>query len=338
MGFRDPWLLLLAILAPLVFVAASRVGSAVSFSSLSLLDRGGRTWRVRLAKAPALLMSLTVVFLAVASAGPRTPDAETRIHREGIGIMAVVDRSGSMHARDLVRDDTSVDRLAVVKDVFREFVGGGRSTRGRPDDQIGLIAFAGYADSLCPLTNDHGNLLTMVDDLEIVRQRDEDGTALGDALALAVERLRRTQAKSKVVILLTDGVNNAGEVAPDQAAALAQQHEIKVYCIGAGTEGVAPFPTIDPFSGRTRLQPIRVEIDEKTLRNVAETTGGRYFRATDKDQLADIYAEIDKLEKTKTDEIRYLQYTEHYGWFVLAALGLAGLAAIFNGTLFRTLP
>jgi Ca-activated chloride channel family protein len=336
--FRDPLFLLVALAAPFVFWAASRSTSAVRYSSLSLTDRAPRSWRVRLSKLPAVLMAVAVVSLAVALAGPRTPDAETKVSREGIAIMMVVDRSGSMQARDLVKDDLSVDRLAVVKDVFQEFVLGGDAGRGRPDDAIGLVAFAGYADSLCPLTLDHGNLVTMVADLEIVKRRDEDGTALGDGLALAIERLRRSKAKSKVAILLTDGVNNTGSIAPDQAAELAVTQGIKVYCIGAGTEGLAPFPAIEPFTGRQVLRRTYVEIDEETLKEIANETGGRYFRATDRDGLAEIYAEIDRLERTKVTEIQYLQYTEHYVMFVASALTLMALAAFTSATVFRSLP
>jgi Ca-activated chloride channel family protein len=338
--FRDPTFLLLVLLAPLVFLAARRSVSAVRYSSLDLPERAPRSWRVRLAKLPALLTAAAVASMAVALAGPRTPDADTKVSREGIAIMMAIDQSGSMHARDLVKDDSSIDRLAVVKEVLTQFVlgGEGNAGQGRPDDLIGLVAFAGYADSLCPLTLDYGNLVSMVDELQIVRHREDDGTAIGDGLALAVERLRETKSRSKVVILLTDGVNNAGVVAPDQAAALAESQNVKVYCIGAGTDGLAPFPTIDPFTGRQTLRPTRVEIDEEALRAIAEKTGGRYFRATDEESLADIYAEIDRLERTEITEIRYLQYSEHYVPFVIAALGLVGVAAVAGGSVLRTLP
>ena len=338
MEFRDPLFLLMALVAPLAFVVASRSTSAVRFSSLRTPDRAARTWRVRLSRLPAVLMAIALVSFAVALAGPRTPNAETKVSSEGIAIMAVIDRSGSMHARDLVKDDLSADRLAVVKDVFREFVLGGELARGRPDDMIGLISFAGYADSLCPLTLDHGNLASMVDDLQIVQQRAEDGTALGDGLALAVERLRRSQANSKIVILLTDGVNNAGAIDPEKAAELAVSQNVKVYCIGAGTDGLAPFPSVDPFTGRRYLKPTYVQIDEETLEAIAEATGGLYFRATDSEGLADVYAEIDRLERTKISEIRYLQYTEYYTVFVVVGLSLTAFAAIADSSLFRTLP
>ncbi len=336
--FRDPLFLLAALAAPFVLWLASRASSVVRYSSLNLVDRGRRTWRARLSRLPALLMALAVASLAVALAGPRTPDAETKVSREGIAIMMVVDRSGSMQARDLVRDDTSMDRLAVVKDVFEEFVLGGEAGQGRPDDLVGLIAFAGYADSLCPLTLDHGNLVTMVRDLEIVSRRSEDGTALGDGLALAVERLRRSKAQTKVAILLTDGVNNTGSIDPEQAAELAASQNIKVYSIGAGTDGLAPFPAIDAFTGRQVFRRTYVEIDEVTLQRIADKTGGRYFRATDREGLEEIYEEIDQLERTKISEVQYLQYTEHYLSFVIAALIMVGLAAFTNATIFRSLP
>ncbi|MEK6237160.1 MAG: VWA domain-containing protein, partial [Planctomycetales bacterium] len=286
-----------------------------------------------------MLRAPAVAATAIALAGPRTPDAETKIRREGIAIMMVVDTSGSMEARDLVRGDVSVNRLAVVKDVFRDFVLGEETGagKGRPDDLIGLIAFAGYADSLCPLTLDHGNLTSMVEDLRIGRDREENRTALGDALALAVERLRRNRSKSKVVLLLTDGVNNAGAIAPEQAAGLAASHGVKVYCIGAGTDGVAPMPMVNRNTGRVTLGRMVVKIDEQVLKTIASKTGGKYFRAVDKESLRRIYAEIDRLERTKVTELRYLQYTEHYAAFVWAALILIAVAGIAEGTIFRRL-
>ena len=337
--FRDPWFLLIAVAAPLVYWLASRSPSVVRYSSLVPLDQAPKSLRSRLANLPAFLFAATSLLLAVAMAGPRTPDAHTKISREGIAIMMIVDRSGSMNARDLVRDDVSVDRLSVVKDVFGKFVLGGEDAgHGRPDDTIGLVAFAGYADSLCPLTLDHGNLVSLAKDLEIVNRREEDGTAIGDGLALAVERLRQNEARSKVAILLTDGVNNAGAIEPLQAAELAAEHNIKVYCIGAGTEGIAPVPTVDPFTGRTVLTRGYVQIDEETLRQVSNRTGGRYYRATDQETLADVYREIDQLERTKVSELRYLQYHEHYAAFALAGVVTIFLGAIANGSAFRRLP
>lgn len=343
--FRDPAFLLLALLAPLAYWLATRSHSQIRYSSLSIVDVAPGSMRVRLSIVPAILMGVSVLLISIALAGPRTPDAETKVSREGIAIMMVVDHSGSMQARDLVKDDYSVDRLTVVKDVFREFVlgesqqsGKGQSGGGRPDDTIGLIAFAGYADSLCPLTLDHGNLTAMADELEIVSTQDEDGTAIGDGLALAVERLRRSKAKSKVAILLTDGVQNAGIIDPKQAAQVAAASDVKVYCIGTGTQGRAPFPTTNPFSGRPELRMIEVEIDEDTLKMIAEKTGGQYFRATDREALTQVYAEIDALERTEVTEYRYLQYDDHFQSFLLAGLLLIGLSVTSKASLFRTVP
>ena len=335
---RDKWFLLLILLAPLVYWTAARSTSVVQFSSLAVLEGVTRSLRTRLANLPALLMSLAAVSLAIALSGPRTPEAESIVNREGIAIEMVVDRSGSMQARDLVQDDLSVDRLTVVKKVFRHFVlGDGRSGQGRTDDLIGLISFSLYADSLCPLTLDHGNLTTIAADLQIASQEEGAATAIGEGLGLAVERLRRNPARSKVVILLTDGVSNSGQIAPLQAAQLASDYDIKVHCIGVGTGGIVPFP-VQNWTGQTVLRDVRVEIDEDTLRQIAEKTGGRFFRATDARALEKIYKEIDAMERTQIHEVRYLQYTEHYGLFVLAALGFIGTSAIVGGTVLRRLP
>ena len=191
--FRDPWFLLAMFLAPVAFVLARRVRSTLQFSSLETAEQASGSWRTRLLLVPPLLSTMAVVLLAIALAGPRTPDEETKVHREGIAVMMVIDRSGSMEARDMVRGDNSVNRLDTVKLVFEQFVlGDGESGRGRPDDMIGLISFASFADSLCPLTLDHGNLVAMSQQIEIASAASgEDGTAVGEGLALAGERLRQ---------------------------------------------------------------------------------------------------------------------------------------------------
>jgi Ca-activated chloride channel family protein len=224
-----------------------------------------------------------------------------------------------------------------VKQVFRDFIAGGQFSSGRPDDLVGLIGFARYADSLCPLTLDHGNLLTILEDLEIVTDPEEDGTAVGEGLALAVERLREHPAASKVVILLTDGVNNVGDIDPLQAADLAIANGIKVYAIGAGKTGFAPVPVQAP-GGRTVLRRAYVEIDERTLQAVAERTGGRYFHATNAEALGQVVKEIDELERTEITEIRYLEYSEHYAGFVSIALLFVASSTLLGGTFLRRLP
>jgi Ca-activated chloride channel family protein len=333
--FRDPVLLLFGLLAPVVYVLATRSPSRVTYSSLSLLEGAPSSWRVRLLPLPALCLAGATLALSIALAGPRTGDASTQIRREGIAIMLVVDRSGSMNARDFVEDDTSVDRLMAVKQVLGHFLGRDGES-GRPDDLIGLVTFARYADSVAPLTLDHLNLSAILDDVAIVTDRNEDGTAVGEGLALAVERLRRNEADSRVVILLTDGVSNSGEITPSQAAELAAAHDIKVYTVGAGQTGYAPFPV--QWRGGTVLRQALVELDERTLQEIAEHTGGRYFHAGDVDALADVYEEIDALERSEIIEVRYMQFEEHYAGFTLTGALLVAIAALASRTLLRRLP
>lgn len=333
---RHPLFLWAGLLAPIVYALARRLPSSLTYSSLSLADAAPRSLRVRLSVLPAALLALATLCLAFAMAGPRTGDATTKVKREGIAIMLVVDRSGSMDARDFVAGDYSVSRLDAVKGALREFVLGGDAGAGRPNDLIGVVAFGTYADGICPLTLDHDNLMSIVDDLQVAEEQTEAATAVGEGLALAVERLRAHPAHSKVVILLTDGVNNAGEIEPLQAAELAAGLNIKVYTVGAGSTGIAPMPY--RAGGRTVLRPVPVEIDEATLTRIAERTGGRYFNAKSEEGLIETYSEIDHLERTEITEVRYLQYDEHYAVFVLAALSLIALASLTAGTVLRRLP
>lgn len=252
--------------------------------------------------------------------------------------MMVMDLSSSMSALDLSEEGEELTRLDAVKKVFDEFVHGGHLTRGRPDDAIGLVSFARFADARAPLTLDHRNLTRISEDLEIVRDRYEDGTAMGDGLGLAVGRLKESPAQSKVIILLTDGVNNAGDLSPLQAAQLAEALNIRVYALGAGTEGLAPVRVRDPFSGREVIRAMPVEIDEETLRQIAERTGGRYFRAKDAEGLKNVFAEIDQMERTQISEVRYQRYHEYFEVFTASGLVLACLGWLLGTTLFRRLP
>lgn len=338
--FSDPLFLLLLVFAPFVFLRANRLPASVMWSSLALVETRRRSLRARLTWLPSALLALGTSTLVFALAGPRTGDAVTEVKHEGIAIAMVVDRSGSMQARDFVRGDTSTSRLDVVKRIFRDFVlGGGDVGEGRPDDLIGLVSFARYADGLSPLTLDHGNLVAILDQLETptAAQREEDGTAIGEGLALAVERLRREKTASKIVILLTDGVNNIGDIEPLQAADLAAEYGIKVYTVGAGTTGYAPMPA-QMANGGIRLVRGQVEIDEVTLQQIAQRSGGRYFHATNEEGLSDVIAEIDRLERSEVSEIRYLAYEYHFEVFVMVALACLGLSALLASSWLRRLP
>ncbi|PJB43057.1 MAG: aerotolerance regulator BatA [Deltaproteobacteria bacterium CG_4_9_14_3_um_filter_63_12] len=339
-GVREPLFLLFCLLAiPVFFLTRMTVGR-LRFSSLGILPKGAATLRARLVWVPDSLVALSVVVFGVALAGPRLEGGSTRVQREGIAIMMAVDISGSMKALDLATNGVEDTRLDVVQDVFVEFVEGNPDDglEGRPDDAIGLVSFARNADAACPLTLDHGNLVSIAKGLEIVTQREDDGTAIGDALGLAVERLRESEVSSRIIILLTDGVNNAGEDSPLEAAQLAKTLGIKVYAIGAGTNGLAPVRATDPFSGREVLTQMRVEIDESTLRQIADSTGGRYFRATDGDSLREVYREIDGLEKSRVTEDRIVEYDEYYDFSMGLALLIACSGWLLGASLFRRLP
>jgi len=274
------------------------------------------TLRQRLLWLPRALFLLALLFLIISLARPREGRQQTVTQSEGIAIEMVVDRSGSMQALDFRIEGQHVDRLTAVKNVAGKFVTGDQSLDGRVGDLVGLVTFAGYADGITPPTLDHGFLTSSLNQTEIVTARSEDGTAIGDAIALAVEKLtaldenRDEKVKSKIIILLTDGENTAGELEPLAAAELARSLGIKIYTIGVGTKGQAPIPVRDPFSGRQRIRMMPVNIDEVTLKKVAEVTDGKFFRAVDTDSLAGIYKEIDLLEKTNVETENFVDYRE----------------------------
>lgn len=336
----SPVMLLVALLAVPAVWWSVRSSGRVLFSSLRALPLGGHTWRTRLAWVPDALAGLTVVALAIALAGPRAGDQSARIRREGIAIMMAVDVSGSMRALDLSEKNRELTRLDAVKEVFERFVFGGKRLAGRSDDAIGLVAFARYADTRAPLTLDHGNLAAAVRQLEFAEQQ-EDGTAIGAGLELAVTRLAEFKARQpgvgRIVILLTDGESNVHDIDEDTAIEDAIKAGVKVYTIGAGTTGIAPIRVPRP-DGSSDLMQMQVSIDETTLRAIAEKTGGQYFRATDNASLARIYGQIDQLERTTIEQDQFTQYHQYYGWFVAAAMGLLVLALLLRGTVLRRLP
>lgn len=277
-----------------------------------------RTAKYYLRHLPFVLRCCAVALLIVALARPQSSEHGSTSRTEGIDIVLAIDVSGSMLARDF-----KPDRITAAREVAASFIA------DRPSDRIGLVVFAGESFTQSPLTTDKTALLNLLG--QIKSGVIEDGTAIGNGLATSVNRLRESDAKSKVVILLTDGVNNSGQIAPLTAADIARSYGIKVYTIGVGTEGMAPYPMVDMW-GNISYQPQKVEIDEQVLTDIASRTGGKYFRATDKEKLRAIYREINDLERTEIDTNEFTRYTEEFVRFALWALVL--LAAEF---LLRTL-
>ena len=362
--FQDPlWLLLLIPLIVLGILAVRRQRrAAVLYSDTSLLATLPKTMALRLKRLLPWVRLLGMALVVAALARPQQGLSEFRINAEGIAIQMCIDRSGSMMAMDFHLDGEQVNRLEAVKSVFGDFVTGAKRLPGRPDDLIGLIDFGGYANSKCPLTLDHGALLEVVDTIEIAPLRKtlqdekltrrlpqelqarlaeqleaEQATAIGDAVTLAVDRLKDIEAKSRVIILLSDGENTAGVVAPAEAAEAAKAFGIKIYTIGVGSTGWAPFPMRDLYD-RTVLRRQPVRLDEATLKMMAETTGGRYFNAQDTRALENVYAEIDKLEKTLSEGRLYTEYRELYQWAMFPGMLLILLEIVLSSTRFRSLP
>ncbi|MBT4531151.1 MAG: VWA domain-containing protein [Phycisphaerae bacterium] len=316
------WFLVLLIIIPFLWwrVAQQKNKTGVTYTSsidISLLPttfRSATTW------LPNCIRFLAIALLIVCIARPQKRFEKVQQNEAGVAIELVIDRSSSMYAHDFTIDGERVDRLTAVRRVAGEFISGMGSLNGRSGDLIGLITFAGFADSNCPMTFDHEFLVgDVLDTIDIASERAEDGTAIGDALALAVERLSslndRVKAdsgntiESKIIILLTDGENNRGDIDPQTAADIAAAMDITVYTIGAGTNGFAPYPITDIF-GRTAMRNQPVTIDEETLEAIANTTGGKYFRATDTASLEKIYAEIDEMERTEITKRTYVNHVD----------------------------
>jgi len=333
-----PWLILVVLLAIPAYLLARMSAGRVVFSSLGALPLGGHTWRTRLSWLPDALIALAVVALAIALTGPRAGERSARIRREGIAVMMAIDVSGSMRALDLSEKNRELTRLAAVEQSFERFVLGGGSggLRGRPDDAIGLVAFASYAETRSPLTLDHGNLVAAARQLTFARN-EESQTAIGAGLELAIQRLADFKARSKIAILLTDGESNVHDIDEDTAIDDAVKAGVKVYTIGAGTKGLAPI-RVPRADGSSELMQTEVSIDEALLRRIADRTHGQYFRATDHAGLVKIYEAIDKLERTVLEDNRFTEYRELYGRFVVAAIALVLVAFMLRGSALRRLP
>ena len=283
----------------------------------------GTSFMAVLRHVPFVLRIFALCMIVVAIARPRSSEKMEKIDTEGIDIVLAMDVSTSMLARDL-----TPDRLNASKDIAIEFIS------QRPSDRMGIVVFAGESFTQCPLTTDRATLINLMK--EVQTDLIEDGTAMGNGLATAVARMMDSDAKSRVIILLTDGVNNRGEISPQMAAEIAKTYGVRVYTIGVGKEGMAPYPVMTPWG--VEIQQVKVEIDEKLLSEIAESTGGRYFRATDNTKLAEIYSEINKMEKARTTVDSFPIYKELFGRYALLALLALLLELVFNWFVIRRLP
>lgn len=336
------WTFVLLLALPLLWWLwrQPRRRAVIRYSSLAALRSAGAAWRRHLRGVLPVLRTVALLCLIVAVARPQTPNESRRVMVEGIAIQMVLDTSGSMLDTDLSPQNQRATRLDVVKDVFRRFVEGDDELPGRPNDLVGMIRFARYADSVCPLTLDHDALLSVLADTEVPTDRlgrpleEANQTAIGDGLALAVERLKdlkRTTGSgdqliidSRVVILLTDGENNSGMITPEQAGELAALHGIKVYTILAGTGQ-------REFFGRR-------PVDDSELEGIAEVTGGRHFVATDRAALESVYEEIDELERTETEEHRFVEWGDLAWPWLFAAFVCLAVQTLLDATVLRKIP
>ena len=325
--FANPKLLWLLLLVPLAIIwyilRHKKQEAAVTFSDMKGMVKLPRTWKGFMRHLLFALKMTALALLIVAIARPQSSSTNSTSNIEGIDIVMAMDVSGSMLARDL-----KPDRLTAAKNVASDFV------KDRPGDRMGLVIFSGETFTQVPLTTDHGVMLNML--AEMKNGLIDDGTAIGDGLATAISRLKDSDAVSKVVILLTDGMNNAGSVDPYTAAEIAKLYGIRVYTIGVGTYGTAPYPVQD-FFGRTVMQQIKVEIDEKLLTTIANSTGGKYFRANNNKKLDEIYQEIDKLERSKIEVTEFRRLHEEFYPLVAWAIALLLLEFLLSKTIFRTL-
>jgi len=353
MRFAFPWAFLaLFFIIPYVYnQIKGRRTSTLTYSSIAIFNSDNRSWRQRLHHFPLFLRIMALILLIIGLARPQQGLEKIQDISHGIAIEVVIDRSSSM-GETMDFDGTGISRLEAVKKILSEFISGNNDElTGRPHDLIGMVSFARFPETSCPLTLAHDAVDELAKDIQLVNRRDEDGTSIGDGLGLAVARLQKAeetlarmqqknpsdtlyQIKSKIIILLTDGVNNRGNLTPSEAAELAEKWGIKIYPIGIGSQadtgGVGSF-----FS---RIQRLGRGVDQKTLAMLAEKTGGIFRMASDADNLRGIYREIDQLEKSEIEYIRFIDYREFFLPFVQAALALVLLEYFLRSTLFRKIP
>lgn len=328
-SWGNPWFLLLELLIPLLivhyFVRRRKRKADVTLSTLPVFKGIKKTFKEKTVGLPFIFRLLGLSLLIVALARPRGSIGSRDVKTEGIDVMLALDISASMLAKDF-----KPDRLEASKEIAIDFV------KGRPDDRMGLVIFAGESITQCPITTDHSVLIDLLGQMKTGMV--EDGTAIGDGLASAVSRLKNSKSKSKVVILLTDGVNNRGNIAPITAGEIAKTFGIRVYCIGVGTMGRALSPVAMYAEGTYQFDMIDVKIDETTLKQISETTGGKYFRATDNESLKGIYAEIDQMEKTLFEVKEYEHKPDRYFWVLAPAIFFLLVEFILKMFVYKGIP
>lgn len=327
MQFANPtYLYLLLIIVPLIvwyIIRMSKVQASFKLASTKAFEGRNKTFKVYMRHLPFLLRMIVIALLVISVARPQAVDSWEKSETQGIDIVLALDISGSMLAQDL-----QPNRLEAVKKVASEFI------TDRKNDNIGLVIFAGETFTQCPMTTDHKVLLNLLNEVDFGMI--EDGTAIGLGLANSVNRLKDSESKSKIVILLTDGSNNRGQIAPMTAADLAKSYGIRVYTVGAGTKGMAPTPVQTPFG--IRMQNMPVDIDENVLTDIANLTGGKYFRAVDNESLREIYHEIDQMEKYLISVQNVSRKQELFLPFALLALALTFIELVLRRTWLRTIP
>lgn len=325
--FANPELLWLFVLIPFLIIwfifRDKKQNPSIDYSSAEILIKQKSTFKEKLRHLVPLLRLITLSLIIIIMARPQSSSEKRSVNTEGIDIVVAMDISTSMLAEDF-----KPNRLEAAKETAKQFV------QERTNDRIGIVIFAGESFTQCPVTIDHDVLVNLFNSIETGKIK--DGTAIGDGLATSVSRLKESKAKSRVIILMTDGVNNSGFISPETAAEISEQFGIRVYTIGVGTIGKAPYPFDTPFG--VRYQNIDVKIDEDVLKKIAELTGGEYFRATDKNSLEKIYKKIDELEKTKIEVSYFKQYKEEYLPLAMLAIALLLLEILLNQTYLRRLP
>ncbi len=332
-SFAQPWWLLLLLLPALLAWRRGRPGGAPAlvYSSTVILQTLGRPRTARAGAFSEALLVLTLALAIAALARPQLSNSFTQIEASGIDIMIALDVSGSMLTEDFAIHGQRASRVDAIKEITQRFI------EARPNDRIGMLAFAGKPYLVSPPTLDHAWLVENLDRVKIGLV--EDGTAIGSALISAANRLKNRDAKSRIIVLLSDGDNNAGRVNPDTAAEAIRVLNLKVYTIGVGTNGFAPYPVRkDPLTGETLYENVQVEYDEKTLNDVARIANGRFYRADSSAKLQEIYAQIDQLEKTTVKVSKYREYRDLFGWLVATAVGCLGGYSVLSQTLWRRLP